>query len=620
MVNSLEGLNFRALFNTSSDALILTDKVGRIIESNHAVRLLLGFSSTELSGQMIESLIPDYYRANRYQDRFGGNGNAKKRAADLGSNLTAPHRDGTQRQIEIYCSDLHDYFLVKLYDIGERILRNQRVSEYAESQRAIVEQSVAGIVQTDLQGNIILTNHCFCEITGYDQRQLLNMNLMALIHPEDRRRHQTLFARLVAENSPFTIETRYVKSNGEVSWVNISGSRINDAYRQPSRCVAVVIDITERTLTALALQASEERLRLAERAANLGIFDIDLTDNSVQCNQRVLDIWGFRADEPLNCRKFLAGMHPEELPEQNLFTPEHIDYQKLDEYQDEYRVIHRQRHTETWVSVSARKFSDGEHEKRVVGIVQDISKRKVSERDRQQSDAAMSTLLKHQVAAQTATAIAHELNQPLAAISAYGEVARQIVDGGAINVEQLNRALNGCVQQAQRAGQTLHKLLKFLQISEINREPININALIEDTITLSRNDGYGGFTTHLQLLQGLPPVYANRLQIKMVLANLIRNGVEAMRGEATYQAKPRIILKTGIKNNTVLVTVQDLGPGLDTETAKHIFDPFFTTKLSGLGMGLAISRALIEANDGLLWWDADNPAGTVFHFTLPFES
>lgn len=622
MANSLDGLSFRALFTATGDALILMDKMGCVIEANIAAQQLLGYRAHEITGLMIESLIPDYYVAYRRQDREQLHGHPEKRATDRGKGLVALCRDGRQLRIEINLCFLqppeYPYILLTLYDTSWHFEQKQRISENAESQRAMIEQAIAGIVQTDLQGNITLTNHCFCDITGYSQEQLLGMNMLELTHPDDRPSHAELFRRLVNDNRPFTFEARYLRKNGHPAWVNMSVSRICNALRLPSSYVAVVIDVTDRTLTALALQASEERLRLAERAAELGIFDIDLSDDSVQCNQRILDIWGFSAEEPLSCEKFLAGIHPEDLAARNLVLAESLDPEGTGEYQTEYRVIHRQEHYETWVSLIGRAFFENGQANRIVGIVQDISKRKLNERKRQESGTAMRSLLKQQVAAQTASAIAHELNQPLTAISAYSEVARQALNGASLNIGQLDRALRGCVEQAQRAGRTLHELLNFLQQNKIVSESIDINILIKETIAIAQNDGFGGFATQLQLQNGLPPIIANRLQIQMVLINLLRNGVEAVREAGIAPAAIVITVQTIENSNMAQVTVHDNGPGMSAETAKRVFDPFFTTKSGGIGMGLAISRAMVEANGGQLWFELHDGLGAVFHFTLPF--
>ncbi|PSJ15769.1 sensor histidine kinase, partial [Nitrosomonas supralitoralis] len=214
-------------------------------------------------------------------------------------------------------------------------------------------------------------------------------------------------------------------------------------------------------------------------------------------------------------------------------------------------------------------------------------------------------------------AIAHELNQPLAAMSAYSEVALHAIFNDGLQSGQLKRALEGCVEQAQRAGRSLHELLAFLQKSELVTERLNLNELIHDVLNIVCNDGHGGFHVTLHLQQDIPAVQCNRTQVQKVLVNLFRNAEEAMRAIGVLILTITTKVQTMNETSMALIVVQDSGPGLDQVMAKRLFEPFATTKPTRIGMGLAISRALIEANDGHLWLDPEANSGAKFHFTLP---
>jgi signal transduction histidine kinase len=252
-------------------------------------------------------------------------------------------------------------------------------------------------------------------------------------------------------------------------------------------------------------------------------------------------------------------------------------------------------------------------------IMTNISERKRFERELQQQHTDMDILLRQQVAAQTALAIAHEINQPLAAVSLYGEVAMRYLEGGTVTVdrERLQQALTGCVEQSRRAGSSLHRLLEFMQKDGREAELIDVNRLVEETLTLVQNSGYGGFQSRLELEQPLPHGRGNRLKVQKVLVNLLQNGIDAMRGAGLAAAAITLTVRSLRVRNKIQVTVQDSGNGLDIETAKNIFEPFFTTKPNSMGLSLAISRTFIEANGGELWVDPPTGSGATFHFTLP---
>ncbi|MDZ4211901.1 MAG: ATP-binding protein, partial [Methylotenera sp.] len=324
-----------------------------------------------------------------------------------------------------------------------------------------------------------------------------------------------------------------------------------------------------------------------------------------------------KSNETTSYEDFVAAIHPEDRLVRQAVIERAMDPAGKGEYKAEYRVINAKDGVEHWVSTVGRiHFKDG-HTNRLLGIAKDVTDQKILEQKLHGQRSEMDVLLNQQVASQTISAIAHELNQPLAAISAYSEVALNALSGTS-NPESLKRALEGCVAQAQRAGQSLHELISFLHKGELATEPFDLNDTVQNALILTQSYGYGGFYPILQLEPNMPNVLANKIQVQKVLVNLLRNAVEAMRGAGVPGAAITIRVQTNRDINMAHVTVADSGPGLNSEAAKRIFEPFFTTKPTGIGMGLSISRALAEANGGQLWIEPTTESGAIFHFTLPF--
>jgi signal transduction histidine kinase len=231
--------------------------------------------------------------------------------------------------------------------------------------------------------------------------------------------------------------------------------------------------------------------------------------------------------------------------------------------------------------------------------------------------ADMEELLKQQVASQTAAAIAHELNQPLSAVASYTDAALRLLQAGNPAPEKLKRALEGGAAQTQRAGQVVRELLQFFQGREAAIEAMDLSDAITRAMAVAESNGLDGFDSTVRLSPGLPRVLANRLQIEKVLVNLVGNGVDAMRAAGISPLSIEIDVGQAAEGNLAQVTVHDHGPGLSEDAVRRIFEPFYTTKPRGIGMGLAISRALVEANGGRLWAEAGSDSGAIFHFTLP---
>lgn len=251
-------------------------------------------------------------------------------------------------------------------------------------------------------------------------------------------------------------------------------------------------------------------------------------------------------------------------------------------------------------------------------ILADISDKRRKEREVMEWRQEMAELRKGQIAAQTAAAIAHELNQPLLAIANYSEAALKLLSEPALDLPKVTKAVRGCEKQAQRAGKSIYELIDFLSLKEIVAESFDLNQVIDEVMHTARAEHELDFGAVLSLEERLPPVFANRLHVEKVLFNLLRNAIEAMHESQVVGPEITVTVRTKGDAHFAQLTIQDNGPGVHEEMMQQLFKPFFTTKATGIGMGLAVSRSLIEANGGQLWIDPSEKPGATFHLTLPF--
>ena len=489
---------------------------------------------------------------------------------------------------------------------------------------------------------IIQANPVARQMLGYSVNQIMGLAIEAVIPTRSRMQHSNN-AYVAYTKRPeqrananadsviaLTITGQELVINMDLSILTISLPLVNSKSgslshsHQKSFALLTLHTVDRRRRAEEALLISEDRFRLAKSAAGLGVFDFSITSKTMHCDERMCELWGLPNNQDMTYAQYLAGIHPEDRPSRETALNLASNPNNKGEYQTEYRLINSANHTVHWIlSIGKIFFVDGVAS-RCIGVVQDITERKLLEKNLQRQRIEMESLALEQVAAQTASAIAHEINQPLAAISAYSEVALRNIAIGKGNISQLTTTLERCVTQSQRAGKSLHELLAFLQKGEIVTEAINLNTLVKQAVNSSKNEVTGEFKCALYLEPNLPPVLGNKMQVQKVVINLVRNAVEAMRGSDTSDLSISVKVNKMETLKMAQVTVQDSGPGLKHETKKRIFDPFFTTKSSGIGMGLAVSRALIEANGGQLWLDqepsAHNNVGAKFHFTLPFAS
>ncbi|MBY0575372.1 MAG: PAS domain-containing sensor histidine kinase [Gallionellaceae bacterium] len=274
-----------------------------------------------------------------------------------------------------------------------------------------------------------------------------------------------------------------------------------------------------------------------------------------------------------------------------------------------------------WFELSiARKPVAAGDEPRFIVLSRDITERKKLEKEIQQQRNEMEELQKLHVASMTTAAIAHELNQPLLAIASYSQAALIMLQAGKPNLDKVRKAIEGSEQQAHRAGKAIRELLNFLSLKEFTSEAFDLNREIVDVLNAEKTEHEMQFHSILKLEQQLPLVLANRSHVQRVLRNLLRNGIEAMQQAGVPLPSITVIVRTIKDEGVAQITIIDNGPGLKKEAIHRLFEPFFTSKPNGIGMGLAISRSLIETNGGQLWVDPQEGPGATFHLTLPFAT
>jgi two-component system sensor kinase FixL len=214
-----------------------------------------------------------------------------------------------------------------------------------------------------------------------------------------------------------------------------------------------------------------------------------------------------------------------------------------------------------------------------------------------------------------ASALAHELNQPLSANANYLSGARRMLDSGERDDERLRDALAKATEQALRAGETIRRLRDFLARGEGERTVESLSKLVREACALAL---VGAKEDNVRMQYRLDPqaeeVLVDRVQVQQVILNLVRNALDAMREHA---GRRELIVSTALgEDDMAIVSVMDTGPGLDSDTAARLFQPFVTTKAQGMGVGLSISRNIVEAHGGRIWTEPNPGGGAIFRFTL----
>jgi PAS domain S-box-containing protein len=220
---------------------------------------------------------------------------------------------------------------------------------------------------------------------------------------------------------------------------------------------------------------------------------------------------------------------------------------------------------------------------------------------------------------QLSASIAHEISQPLSGIVTNADLCLRILAADPPNVEGAQETARRAIRDANRAGEIVSRLRALFVTRTASTEMMNLNEAVREVISLSRGELQKDHVNlQSDLAENLPPIRGDRIQLQQVLLNLIRNAVDAMRN-VDDRARQLVVTTTKVEPGSVLVAVRDTGSGIDPANLERVFDAFYTTKTDGLGMGLSVCRAIVEAHGGRLWATSAAPHGAVFQFTLPIE-
>ena len=366
----------------------------------------------------------------------------------------------------------------------------------------------------------------------------------------------------------------------------------------------------ERQVDRLRKCETWDRL-VAAPAPSTGSFSWRPSTGEIRWSDELCRI--FELDPPLTVERVRTRVHPEDV---GIFDSTFdLACRTGNDFEGQHRFLmpdNSIKHLR--VVAHATRDQDGQLE--YIAAVRDVTARRQSEEALDKARSELARVSRLSIMGELAASIAHDVNQPLTGIINNANACLRLLDNGNLDPGVLQGALENIVADATRASAVLARIRAFMKNSPATRSELDINEVIREVLPLaSRELHENQVQLQYKLTKGLPPVLVDRVQLQQVLLNLIINGIEAM-FTVTDRMRLLWVQSTADELGDVLVAVRDSGTGLGLE-ADRFFTPFFTTKATGMGMGLTISRSLIEAHGGRLWASPNFPHGATFSFTLP---
>lgn len=513
------------------------------------------------------------------------------------------------------------HFLAVKEDITERKAAESTLRESERRFRLFVQHAQDGIFIYDHASmRIEYANPAMLEMFGAKNLSEVAAggDAIARVHPDFRealRRRRELLGR--EERLP-PVEVRFLRLDGTAFEADVQATAVDIGGRR--KVQVMVRDISVRKAAEAALRAmSEERDSLLRRLQ----LEIDhmpigfvMTDPELRVrdwNPAMERIFGYSRAEAVGRHAIDLVVREVEKP----FAREHLRLLRETRSTAAAVSLNRKKNGETvlceWTDTSL--FDAGDNFVGLMGMVQDITERKaLEERDRMRQ-AQLLHSARLVTMGEMASTMAHELNQPLTAIANFsGAGLRRLQDTPALH--SAREILGMIAAQARRAGEIVWRMRDFARAEDAHFGPQNLNAVIREIAPVGELQARGqGVTIHYELGTGLPPVRADRVQVEQVLLNLVKNGIESMEG--VEHGRQLVVRTRRLNRDEVETAVADEGCGLPESMKPDVFPPFITTKQGGLGLGLSISRSIVEAHGGRLWCAPNEGGGTTFYFTLP---
>jgi PAS domain S-box-containing protein len=489
-----------------------------------------------------------------------------------------------------------------------------------------VINAIPGFVWNALpDGSVEFCNQKWLDYTGMPLSQARGEELATAIHPQDKSDFAEKWRAALTRGESFNTEARVRRADGCYRWFLIRAVPQRGANGAISRWFGINVDIEDLKRAQEEIAEGKriaERLRESEarfqEMADTAPVMIWLTGTDGLCNyfnKPWLEFTGRSMEQEVGTG-WIEGVHPDDV--QGCFDGFLPAFHAREPFRMQYRLRRADGEYRWLIESGIPRYAGGEFAG-YIGSNIDITDLKSAEAERERLRQVLSELAhmnRVTTMGELAASIAHEIKQPIAAAHTSAQTCLLWLGRDQPDIEKAQKAVSRIIQDATRASEIINRIRVLFKKEQPQREWVDVNEVILEMISLMSSEaGRRDISIHTELAPALPKVSADRVQLQQVLMNLMLNGIEAisegkMAGRLTIKSQQN-------PEDRVLISVSDSGMGLPPEREDKVFDPFFTTKPQGTGMGLSISRSIIESHGGRLWATGNPDKGATFQFNLP---
>jgi PAS domain S-box-containing protein len=434
-----------------------------------------------------------------------------------------------------------------------------------------------------------------------------------MIHPEDRSFVQRTLETSIRDRSVFEVDCRILRPDGTVRNIHSLGEPVFNYARELTDYVGTIIDVTEHKRAEEKLRESERRFRLLAESIPHHVWSFRPDGTVAYWNQRLLDYTGLTSEELR--RGGWEALHPEDTERVKAAWLKALAHSA--DYEMEQRLRGRDGQYRRFLCRGVAVRDEQGRPTEWFGTDTDIEERRKAEEALHKAKAELAHVTRLTTIGEITASIAHEINQPLTAIVSNANACRRMLEADSPALDEIRQAIGDIADSGKRAADVVARARALLRKSRPEKSMLDVNQLITEILTFVRGEvEMHRAVLHSDLEDELPPVLGHGIELQQVLINLLLNGMEAM-DEVCDRPRYLSIKSSRLPDAEVSVSVQDSGIGLAPDAIGRVFDTFYTTKPNGMGMGLAISRSIIQSHGGRIWATTGTLPGTKFEFVLP---
>jgi len=502
--------------------------------------------------------------------------------------------------------------------VAERQKAEAEVRELASGLEAkvrrLVESNVVGMVMFTLEGAITGANEAFLRMVQYDHEDLASGRVRwtditpAEWHDRDERAVNELKATRTFQ--PF--EKEYLRKDGSRVPVLLGGALFESDGNDG---VAFVLDLSEQKRAERALRRSEAFLAEGQRLGRIGSFSWRVLTDEITWSTELYRIYELEIGVPVTFELIRSRVHPEDVS--LIEKMRMVDGAREDghDFEWKYRLLMPDRSIKYMHAVAhATRDRDGQLE--YIASVQDVTARRLAEEASDKARSELAHVARVMTLGMLTASIAHELTQPLSGIVTNASTCLRMLAADPPNVEGARETARRTIRDGNRASEVITRLRALFSKKDTTTQLVNLNEAALEVIALSLADlQKNGVLLRPELADDLPLVMGDRVQLQQVILNLVLNASDAM---SDVDDRPRrLVIRTEREDDRARLTVQDVGVGIEPYGVEKLFEPFYTTKGGGMGIGLSVSRSIIESHHGRLWATLNDGPGAAFSFSIP---